>query len=107
MPYSNEDKYVKEVNREPVFSWGDKSGTLVQIVNKRFAPGHWRDKDEATPYIQDLTGREIKSIKDALYKERNRHEEQIKAINNALEFMSDTLKADAEQHITFEDLLND
>lgn len=97
--YSNEEKYVTNLKRKPVFDYESKSqvSLLVDAVNETYAPGHWNRQDEAAPFIDDMTGREIKAAKDALYKERKRLEDQRKAINNTLAYMAEHLKTDSEK----------
>lgn len=72
-------------------------GTITQLieqVNKSFAHGSWdgRDKLKAEALIDELTGRDIREVRDTLNKERARLAGLIKAMDNTARFVDDYLK---------------
>ncbi len=91
MTYSNQEKFVPNLNREPHFDPGDKVGTLVNEVNETFGPGHWNRPDKAGPIVDEMTGREINSARNAMRLEAARLRNRVKAIGAALEYMEERL----------------
>lgn len=104
MTYSNQEKYVTNFR---VMSTTDNIGeplvNLAKAVNKTYEPGHWNQKDEAGPLIDEMTGREIKSARDVLRKEMKRLEDVRKALRNTLEYMDKRIAHTPDD--TFDDLL--